>query len=424
MPDIPVTKNYASLKKADAAGKFYKVLEGSSGSGKTISVIQYLIEKALSEPRRITGFRHDQATCSDSIIADFQKIMVEQFGIWNQRNWNGSKFTYKFKNGSTFSFRGANTPAKLHGPRRAIAWGNEVMEMGYEAHRQIIMRTSEEVIYDFNPSLNHHWVFDKVLTRDDVAYVHSTFRDNPMLPANARAEILAMEPTPHNIAQGTADEWAWTVYGLGKRGRKEGAIFKLWDVVDDWPDPMLCERWGYGLDFGFKDPTALVECALFQSALYLRERIYESELITQRNEMEPQIPSIEGKMKALGVPGHARIHSECAKPETVRALTMAGFKLIPTIKSADSIFAGIDRMLSLPIRVHRSSHNLQMELENYCWDKNAEGEFVDVPIDKWNHLIDAARYWSLVEIKPSRKRYGESKGRRSRKAKSNLKVWR
>lgn len=424
MPDIPVTKNYAALKAADAKGKFYKVLEGSSGSGKTYSIIQYLIEKALTGKRRISAFRNDQATCSDSIVADFMIVMAEQFGIWKQSAWNASKMNYTFANGSIWQFRGANTPAKLHGPRREISWENEVMEISWEAHRQISLRTSEEMICDFNPSLNYHWIFDRIMGRDDCAHIHSTFRDNPMLPDKARLEIAAMEPTPENILAGTADEWGWSVYGLGQRGRREGAIFKAWDITDEWPDPMLCQRHGYGIDYGFSlDPTAVVECALFQDYLYIRERLYEKELIAQANPMDPDTPSIEGRLREIGIAPHCRIHAESARPEINHALVKSGFKIIPTIKTADSVLAGIDRLRTYPIRIHRNSQNAQREFESYTWDKNAGGEFLERPIDRDNHLIDAARYWALGELHPQRSIYSK-KATRSRKAKSNLREWR
>lgn len=420
---MPVTRNYVELKEGQKLGKFYAALEGSSGSGKTYGVCQYLIEQALTEKQIITAFRDDQTTCKDSIVADFQYVMIEQFQLWDATCWNSQRMEYRFPNGSLFQFRGANSPAKLHGPRRQKAWLNEVMEISYEAYRQIAIRTSDQIIMDWNPSMNTHWVFDKILSRKDVHYIHSTYLDNPMLPDNAVREIEALEPTKENLERGTADEWAWTVYGLGKRGRKEGAIFKLWDLCDDFPPPMACQRYGYGLDYGFsQDPTALIECALFQDMLYLREHVYERELIAQSNEMEPNIPSIEGRLRQVGIAPHARIHAESARPEINRALQMSGFKIVPTKKGPDSILAGIDRLRSVPIIVDRSSHHLQMELESYSWARDSRGNWLDHPEDKNNHLIDAARYWALAELEPMRKP-GRARAR-ARIAQSSLKQWR
>ena len=354
--------------------------------------------------------------------------MMNQFSIWEEKCWNGSNLEYRFPNGSLYQFRGASEPAKLHGPRRHYAHLNEVMEISYDAYVQIAARTAKMMILDWNPSLNHHWLFDKVIGRDDVAYCHSTYKDNPFLPTPARKAIEAFEPTPYNIQQGTADAWSWTVYGLGKRGRKEGCIFKAWDVVDDFPDPSLCQRWGYGLDYGFsQDPTALVECAIFQDELYLREHLYETGLVAQRNELDPTIPSIEGRLASLGIPLNARVHDDNARPEITQALRNSGYKMISAKKGPGSIIAGIDRLRTYPIKVHRSSQNLQREFEAYSWAKTVRGEWLDTPEDKNNHLIDAARYWAMAEMEPLRKPRAEQrrKARRGgRQQSQGLQQWR
>ena len=426
--EIGVSKNYLELKRAIDAGKRFSLHEGSSGSSKTFSIIQGAIELLLKEKATWTTFRHDSSTCNDSVIADFKRIMQEHFELWDDKLWNGTNKEYKFPNGSVFQFRGANSPGKLHGPRRQYAHLNEVMEISYDAYVQIAARTAIMLVLDWNPSLNHHWVFDKVMKRDDVAYCHSTYKDNPFLPAPARAEIEAYEPTTYNVRMGTADEWSWTVYGLGKRGRKQGAIFKVWDVTDEFPTRDVCQRWGYGLDYGFSaDPTALVECALFQDVLYMRECLYETGLVAQSNELDPSINSIEGRLSAIKMPPDARIHDDNARPEITQALRNSGFKMISTKKGPGSIIAGIDRLRTYPIRVHRNSQNLQMELEAYSWAKSASGEWLDYPEDKNNHLIDAARYWAMAEMTPLRKPRADVRAtaRRKQQAKGvGMRQWR
>ena len=45
-----------------------------------------------------------------------------------------------------------------------------------------------------------------------------------------------------------------------------------------------------------------------------------------------------------------------------------------------------------------------MELENYTWKKDkATNEYINVPIDNFNHLLDAWRY-SLEEIQRNMKK--------------------
>ena len=111
------------------------------------------------------------------------------------------------------------------------------------------------------------------------------------------------------------------------------------------------------------------------------------------------------------------------KPSTIVMKYMQdfGYKVIPVKKTKNSILSGIDRMRTQPIRVYKTSQNLQMELQNYIWAKNGRGETLAKPIDKYNHLIDAARYWAMGELEPIRKKRGK---RASGLAKSALTLWR
>jgi phage terminase large subunit len=422
-------KNLVALLENNQAAEKASIvcLEGSTRSGKTWSWIEYCFNLCAQYPELIvSAFRHDASTHERGAIRDFKRLAVDRRykPIWDKGRWNNQLKTFYFDNGSVLEFVGTNDPGKLHGPERDIAVLNEVMEINYEAYRQILSRTRLLTILDWNPSLNHHWVFDKVLTRDDVLYVHSTYKDNPHLTAKQVDEIERTNPAIlDNVRQGTADKWYWEVYGLGKRGRKEGCIFEMWDVVDNWPERHLCQRWGFGLDYGFsQDPTALVECALFRDELYLREHLYETQLVAQSNPLDPSIDSIEGRLRAVGIPEDTRIHDDNARPEITQALRMAGFKIVSTQKGPGSVIAGIDRLRSLPIKVHRSSQNLQMEMESYSWAQNSRKEWLDIPEDRNNHLIDAARYWAMAELKPLRKPR-HTRPRRSRN-KTSLQKWR
>lgn len=425
-----VTKNFLALLENHEAGANFKqivCLEGSMRSTKTWGWIEYCINLGAQQPELImTAFRADAATHENAAIRDFKRLIIQDdyVNLWKTGKWNATAKRFTFPNGSILEFAGTNDPAKLHGPERDIAILNEAMEISYDAYRQIAGRTRLLTILDWNPSFNHHWVFDKIMTRDDHLYVHSTYKDNPFLSAKQIDEIERTDPSKlENVRQGTADKWFWEVYGLGKRGRREGCILEMWDVTDFWPERHLCQRWGYGLDYGFsQDPTALVECALYQDDLYLREHIYETGLIAQSNPLEPQIPSIEGKMRELGIDQNIRIHAENARPEINRALQLSGYKVVPTIKTRDSIIAGIDRMKSQPIKIFRSSQNLQMEAESYSWAKNSKGQWLDVPEDRNNHGIDGARYWALAELQPLRK--PSPNRRRRRENQSSLLKWR
>jgi len=49
-------------------------------------------------------------------------------------------------------------------------------------------------------------------------------------------------------------------------------------------------------------------------------------------------------------------------------------------------------MKQFKLYVTKRSVNLKKEFSNYVWKKDKDGKVLNVPIDMWNHAIDAVRY--------------------------------
>lgn len=428
--DIEPNKNlsflWASLnRRKNGENLPWFLLEGSSRSGKTWAIISFLAILCM-KPKIIgkdsivvRAYRNDGTTCRDTIVADFIEIMTWQFGgegrngQWvsafdSAGTWNKSTLTYTFTNGSSFSFHGASDPQKLQGKKATISWFNEAMEISYDAQFQISVRTTFLKIADWNPSQTDHWVFDTVMTQGSVyAYCHSTYSDNiDNLTPEQVYEIEKTKPTPENIARGTVDAFKWLVYGEGKRGVRENLVFERsrWDVIDDadFPSHSVCQRYGYGLDFGFsQDPTALLDCALHNDVVYLRQLVYKRGLLVGRSYDNPDIPSVVGLMSDLEVSKSLRIHADQSAAEAIAQIRVAGYNIRGTAKGKGSILAGIDLLKQHRIMICRSSQDIIKEFENYAFIKKPNGEITDVPEDCNNHAIDAARYWALDNLSPS-----------------------
>ena len=60
--------------------------------------------------------------------------------------------------------------------------------------------------------------------------------------------------------------------------------------------------------------------------------------------------------------------------------------------------AGINKMLEYNIKVTRRSTNLIKEFRNYTYLQDKDERWLNEPVDKFNHGIDAVRYWILGEI--------------------------
>ena len=182
------------------------------------------------------------------------------------------------------------------------------------------------------------------------------------------------------------DENWWKVYGLGLTGRPQGVIYKRWEQVDAIPD--YAELVGRGLDFGFtNDPTAIVDVYRADGELWLDERCYRINLTNDK---------IAEFLRPL--PGCTVADS--AEQKSIAEIKNYGVRWIePAIKGADSIRAGIQILQRYKMNVTKRSLNLINEIRNYKWKEDKiTGELLNVPIDKYNHALDAVRYVALNKL--------------------------
>ena len=61
-------------------------------------------------------------------------------------------------------------------------------------------------------------------------------------------------------------------------------------------------------------------------------------------------------------------------------------------KGKDSIMAGVSKLQGYAIYVHPDCKNIMDEFYSYCYQRDKEGNWLNKPEDKNNHLMDALRY--------------------------------
>ena len=89
--------------------------------------------------------------------------------------------------------------------------------------------------------------------------------------------------------------------------------------------------------------------------------------------------------------------ADAARADLITELQMNGCDVMAAKKGPGSIKDGIDLMQSYSkIYVTKNSINLRKEFANYVWVKDKDGINKSIPIDKWNHGIDASRYAELM----------------------------
>jgi phage terminase large subunit len=361
-----------------------KVIQGGTSAGKTYAILAVLIHIAAKAKTEISVVSESIPHLRRGAMKDFGKVM-QWTNRWRDEGWNKTLLTYTFANGSTIEFFSADQEAKLRGARRQVLYINEANNIDFEAYHQLAIRTSEAIYIDFNP-VSEFWAHTEVLKEPDSELVVLTYRDNEALPATIRDDIEAAQ-----VKAATSTYWAnwWKVYGLGEVGLLQGVVFDDWQQVDniDFAGDKLV---AIGLDWGYtNDPTAVVAVYKRGSAILLHELLYQNGLTNQ---------DIADHLRKLGIGRSWPIIADSAEPKSIEEVHRLGFNIHPATKGADSIRNSIDILKRQPMLVTRESTNLIKELRNYTWDTDKTGASLGVPIDRYNHAIDAVRYVALNKL--------------------------
>lgn len=106
--------------------------------------------------------------------------------------------------------------------------------------------------------------------------------------------------------------------------------------------------------------------------------------------------SNEAIAKEITNMGYAKekIRADSAEPKSIARLKELGLSRIRKArKGKDSVNNGIDFLQDFHIIIHPSCVNFQTEISNYTWATDPKtGKKINVPIDDFNHLMDAMRY--------------------------------
>jgi phage terminase large subunit len=377
---IRTNKVFNHLKHSD---KKIVVEQGGTRSGKTYNILLWIIFEYTyrNTGKTITICRKSFPSLRASVMRDFLDIL-RAYELYNEDYHNKSSNEYHL-NGNLVEFISLDQPQKIRGRKRNLLYINEGNELFYEDWQQLVFRTDGRIIIDYNPSDSFHWIYDRVIPREDCDFYQTTYRDNPFLDKSIVDEIERLRDT---------DEDYWRIYGLGERGMSRATIFQFGQAEI----PTEAKLISYGLDFGYtNDPTALVAVYQLDNNLYLDELIYRTGL-TNRD--------IHAHFQSFSLDRRDEIFADSAEPKSIDELHRFGWNVKPTVKGADSVNSGIDILKRHKLFVTPRSSNLIKELQNYKWVEDKNGNLLNKPIDAFNHGIDAARY--AVANKLSKPNYG------------------
>ena len=359
------------------------VQQGGTRSGKTYNILMWIIFAYCQQNKgkMITIVRKSFPAVRGTVMRDFFQILRD-YNMYTEDLHSKSNNEYLIE-GNTVEFISLDIPQKIRGRKRDLLFINEANELNFEDWQQLVFRTTEQIIIDYNPSEEFHWIYDKVLTRDDCSFYQTTYLDNPFLPIQIVKEIERLRETDENY---------WRVYGLGERGQSRSLVFTFSTIPSIPPRAKLIS---YGLDFGFSnDPTAMVATYMEGDNIYVAELIYRTGMTNQ---------DIDHEFSKLGLDRRDEVYADSAEPKSIEEIHRMGWNVKSTSKG--TINQGIDMLRRYKLHVLETSSNVIKEMRNYKYIEDKNGDLTNKPVDKYNHACDALRYSVINKL--NRPNYGK-----------------
>lgn len=370
---IKTTRVFEDLIESD---KRINVFQGSSRASKTYNILIYFVYKLLNEDNKILSVvRKTLPALKGSVLRDLKEILI-MFDQYDPNNWHQADGYYQLGT-NLIEWFSIDDETKVRGRKRDYLFINEATEVSHEEYTQLVLRTADMIVLDLNPSLWQSWIYD-LEGREDVNYKIITYKDNPFLPAPQIQEIEKLKERDPNL---------WRIFGLGLKGMPTKMVFTHHQLYYELPkDAKLL---GYGIDWGYSDPSTLVAVYKNEEGIYAEEKLYLKNVT---------IPDFIYKIKDLGLNLHDDYIADSANPQAIEELKRNHINCKPVKKN--SILHGIDLLKRNNFFVNVNSKNLLNELQSYIWKTDKNGNNLDEPVDSNNHLLDGIRY--VLEMKLGR----------------------
>lgn len=390
LPEV-VGKGYATFWNYKGR---YRVCKGSRASKKSKTTALNFITRMMEYPEaNLLVVRKVYRTIKDSCFTEL-KWAIHRLGVdahWEVKE-SPLEMTYK-PTGQKIYFRGLDDPLKVtsitveHGVMCWL-WIEEAYEIMNEADFDMLNESIrgecpaplfKQITLTFNPWNEKHWIKKRFFDAEpnpDILAMTTNYLCNEWLDDADKRVFEDMRQ--HNPRR-------YQVAGLGDWGIVEGLVFENWHERAFTMAEVKEAKTVLGLDFGYtNDPSALFVGFLDLSnrKLYVWDEMYEKGLSNAK---------IYEQIVRMGY-AKEQIKADSAEPKSIDELAGKGLRIKAAKKGKDSINNGIQFIQDLEIVIHPRCVNFITEISNYTWDVDKFGKKLNVPIDDFNHLLDAMRY--------------------------------
>ena len=360
---------------------------GGRGSGKSHDVAEYCLFRAYQSKIKVLCTRELQNSIADSVYSLLKNKITDMkldffFTVYKDRIVGN--------NGSEFIFKGIhNNVSEIKSMENiSIAWLEESQSLSRESIDVIvptIRAPGSILIFTFNPYKYNDpiYVEMKNATEDDLV-IKANYSDNPWFPEELRLE---MERDKKNDYQKYL--WVWEGECLGL---SDAQIFRGKYVIENFETPKNAD-FHFGADWGFaNDPTTIVRSFIVGNDLYI-------DMCAGKVGCDLEdTPSLFNEVQGSSI---YPIYADSARPETISFMRSKHYNVIAAEKWNGSVEDGIQYLRSFScIHIHERCKAVAEEFDLYQYKVDRQtGEVLRVPVDKFNHYIDAIRYSLTVPMR-------------------------
>ena len=384
--------NDAYMPYLDAT-QYIQIFFGGSSSGKSyfisdrtvidnINGYNYLVCRNVGNTIKKSVFNQIVKSINNMCLAMFYRINKSDMTITCTRN------------GKQILFAGLDDVEKLKSitPENGVlerVWIEEATEVKREAFLQLKKRLRgrtdkhKGIILTFNPVLKSHWIYKEFFadcwdeskntySDDRKLIVKTTYKDNNYLTPDDVYEL-----------EHEADQYFYNVYTLGNWGILGNLIYKNWSTADLSGMVHTFDNVVNGLDFGFSNPNALIRAHISEKS----KTIYVFQALCKRGQTYDSLIADVKRMCGNGI-------VTCGNDDSrgLFLLQTAGIKAVPAKKGADSVLNGITCLSGYKIVIDISCQEFINEIQQYHCQEDKDGNVLEKPVKKKDHLLDALRY--------------------------------